>query len=746
MFNQAMKTLRSAAKAIGTTTASLAVLATTPLCLAQPFENVEVYVSGTNGYNTFRIPAIVKATNGDLLAFAEGRKNSRSDTGDIDLVLRRSSDGGQTWSPIQIVANDGVNTVGNPAPVVDQNTGRVFLVTTRNLGQDSQTEIIDGTSDGSRTVWIQHSDNHGLSWTTPTEITGQVKEADWRWYATTPGHGIQMARTQPGRLVIPFNYAAPTDNGAGVIYSDDNGVNWNIGGIVEGPSVDSVRPSESTAVELTGGQLYLNSRNRTPEVLGRAEAYSFNGGLSWINIGEAEELIDPVVQGSVVRFSAIDQGAAQNRILFSNPNHPSRRWRMSVRSSFDETASWDDGKLIYRGGSAYSDLVAVDDDVAGLLYENGSRSNANERISFARFADDWLDDPSALYMDFGDGTATDQRGYALDGTILGSPTVIAGAEGLGGSALSFDGQQDMIVVADTDNHPLDFDNEDSFTLEVVFRTTDHGDGGTIGSGPLISKDVGPSQPSFWLRLQDGRPRFLIDDGSSVASVFPSEIVTDGNWHHLAAVRDAESNELRLYLNRELIGTSADNTTDAFANGNDLIIGAFNASSPGDRRFVGDIDMVRIAMAALDADDFFGFNVTGDFNANDALDPEDLEAIYAGTSDSNFDLNGDQQVDASDVAFWVESLYGSRLGDVNLDRQVDLIDLSILAANFGSLATGWSEGDFDLSFGVNLIDLSLLASNFGFSASAVPEPTGIGLMIVGSGVLHRRRLRHHSSWR
>jgi sialidase-1 len=89
-----------------------------------------------------------------LLAFCEGRMAGRSDTGNIDLLLRRSTDGGKTWSPTQVVWDDEGNTCGNPCPVVDQKTGAILLLLTHNLGIDHEREIIAQTSKGTRTVWL----------------------------------------------------------------------------------------------------------------------------------------------------------------------------------------------------------------------------------------------------------------------------------------------------------------------------------------------------------------------------------------------------------------------------------------------------------------------------------------------------------------------------------------------------------------------------------------------------------------
>src|SRR5262249_53960976 len=153
-----------------------------------------------DGYHTYRIPSLIVSPKGTVLAFCEGRKNSGSDAGDIDLVLKRSTDGGKTWQPMQVVWDDGPNTCGNPCPVVDRQPGTIWLAMTHNLGSDTEKQIIERTAKGTRTVWITKSADDGATWSKPIEITAAVKKPDWTWFATGPGVAIQTAK---GRLVIP---------------------------------------------------------------------------------------------------------------------------------------------------------------------------------------------------------------------------------------------------------------------------------------------------------------------------------------------------------------------------------------------------------------------------------------------------------------------------------------------------------------------------------------------------------------
>lgn len=356
-----------------------AVLALVTAAFAAEPQKIDVFTSGQEGYHTFRIPSVIVTKKGTVLAFCEGRKNSRSDTGDIDLVLKRSLDGGKTWQPMQIVWDDAGNTCGNPCPVVDRTTGAIWLPLTHNLGQDSEKQIVDGSSKGSRTVWLTKSEDDGVTWARPVEITATTKDPKWTWYATGPGVGIQA---KAGRLVIPCDNKA--DQGktrqSHVIYSDDHGKTWKLGGIV-GPNCN-----ESQVVEKADDTLLLNMRSYQANNR-RLVATSKDGGITWSKPVEDQALIEPVCQGSIVRYSD-EKNGGKNRLLFSNPAS-TKREKMTVRLSHDEGGTWPVSRLLHEGPAAYSCLTVTSDGVIGCLYECGDKS-AYDKITFARFSLDWL--------------------------------------------------------------------------------------------------------------------------------------------------------------------------------------------------------------------------------------------------------------------------------------------------------------------------------------------------------------------
>lgn len=336
-----------------------------------------IFKKGSEGYSCFRIPAIIQSKKGTLLAFAEARKNSCSDTGDIDLVLRRSSDDGSTWSDMIMVWDDGVNTCGNPAPVIDEETGTIFLLMTWNNGADGISEINAGTGVDTRRVYICQSTDDGLTWSTPTEITATTKLSTWGWYATGPCHGIQLKKgANKGRLVVPCDYIALKSAGGGggahVIYSDDKGVTWQLGGYTN-------RGNESTVAELSDGRLLLNiriSNNNNNRVI----SISDDAGLSWTAPVNAP-LIDPVCQGSMVSGALADGSWA---VFFSNPASVERK-NMVVKMSLDNGTSWAKHYTVYEGAAGYSDLVFLSDTYLGLLYEAGA-ANYNDGIAYRKIA------------------------------------------------------------------------------------------------------------------------------------------------------------------------------------------------------------------------------------------------------------------------------------------------------------------------------------------------------------------------
>lgn len=350
------------------------------------FWRTTVFKAGEDGYHTYRIPSLVVTPKGELLALAEGRRHGAGDAGDIDLVMKRSQDGGRTWSPMQVIWDDSTNTCGNPCPVIERETGRIFLLMTWNLGEDREPQIINQTSKDTRRVFLTHSEDSGRNWAKPLEITAQVKLANWTWFATGPGAGIQLEKgPHRGRLVIPCDHieAGTKRYYSHVIYSDDRGQTWQLGGRTPQPSVN-----ECEVVELADARLMLNMRNYNRANPTRQVAFSADAGLTWTDQRHEPELIEPICQASIRRLSW-PSGPTPGVLLFSNPASTNRRERLTVRTSEDDGRTWPWAQVVDHRPAAYSCLAALPEGAAAVLYEAGDK-NPYESILFAHFSLTWL--------------------------------------------------------------------------------------------------------------------------------------------------------------------------------------------------------------------------------------------------------------------------------------------------------------------------------------------------------------------
>ena len=352
-------------------------------------EKVPVFVSGTDGHKSYRIPAIIGLPNGDLLAFCEGRVNGAGDFGDINIVMKRSSDGGRTWMPLQTVVDADSLQAGNPAPVVDLTDpayplGKIFLL--YNTGNNHEGEVRKGA--GLREVWYKTSVDNGKIWSDAVNITTQVHRPkqpkinpaynfseDWRSYANTPGHAVQLGKGKyKGRIFIAANHSAGdpqkgfTDYTAHGYYTDDHGKTFQLSKTVAVPG-----GNESTAAELSGDRLMMNSRNQKGDVRARIISISSNGGATWDTSYFDRALIDPVNEGSLL---TVGKKGSKNILAFCNAADTIQRDNLTLRISYNDGHTWKKAIVVDKSGngsqrdfSAYSDLVKLDKRKAGVLYE-----------------------------------------------------------------------------------------------------------------------------------------------------------------------------------------------------------------------------------------------------------------------------------------------------------------------------------------------------------------------------------------
>lgn len=370
---------------------------------ANPLVYTPVFINGEEGHACYRIPSIVRANNGDLLAFAEGRVESCSDsTRTIHIVMKRSADNGASWSPLQIIGRNVIDGVeyacNNCSPVVDARSGRVLVLF--NQAEMSEWDLAQGRGD-SRMICAA-SDDHGHTWRY-TDITAQVHRPyrpetgsnpleAWRVQRPTLGHGLQLARPpHAGRLIhagmITVGERSVFQSQNYLFWSDDGGESWQIGGVAP-----EIGLNEATLAELENGDLLINSRAYADEKPRGFRAVTIarlhNHGVTFGATRLDTALVDPAVQASLLRYSWSDDAAtgSRSRLLFSNPAHPRARLNLTVRLSYDEGQTWPVSRVIDPGPSAYSDLVVQADGKIGVLYERGNQGG----IWYVSFTLDWL--------------------------------------------------------------------------------------------------------------------------------------------------------------------------------------------------------------------------------------------------------------------------------------------------------------------------------------------------------------------
>jgi sialidase-1 len=345
---------------------------------------VPVFPLGEGPYACYRIPAIICLPNGDLLAFAEGRMKNCADFGNVDIVMKRSRNKGKTWTGMNLVVDNGELQAGNSAPVVDLTDrrfpeGRIFLF--YNTGTASENDVRQGK--GIREVWYVTSSDNGKSWSPPVNITTSVHRpmqpsfnpaytftADWRAFANTPGHAMQISSGPfRGRIYIAANHSKGeplphyADGRSFGYFSDNHGETF---GISEDLPLQG--SNEATAAWTQTGGLYLNARNQAGDPRCRIAAFSSDGGATWDSVYYEKDLPDPVCEGSVL--AAGDPPG--NVLLFSNPASASERKDLTLRISRDGGRTWPGSLLIARGDAAYSDLCPIGKKRFGCLFEKGS--------------------------------------------------------------------------------------------------------------------------------------------------------------------------------------------------------------------------------------------------------------------------------------------------------------------------------------------------------------------------------------
>ena len=323
----------------------------------------------------YRIPSIVTAPNGDVIAAIDERVPGCGDlkwSKDINIIVRRSSDNGKTWSSIETVVNFPYGkSASDPSMIVDTVTNEIFLFY-NYMDLDTEKDIYY--------LHVVKSADNGKTWSEPMDITSQIAKPEWHkdFKFITSGRGIQ---TRSGKLLHTM---ANLNSGLHLFGSDDHGKTWYF---IDTP----IQPAdESKVIELADGTLMINAR-----VNGKGMRYvhtSTDEGKTWTT-KEAPELIDPGCNASIIRYTSTEDGYKKNRLLFSNAKSKKGRVNMTVRISYDEGKTWSEGKTIYEGPSAYSDLTVLENGDIGLFFEQDEYT----KNPFVSFSLKWLTDGKDAY-------------------------------------------------------------------------------------------------------------------------------------------------------------------------------------------------------------------------------------------------------------------------------------------------------------------------------------------------------------
>lgn len=346
-------------------------------------------------YHSYRIPSLVRTTDDTLIAFVEGRAANNADFGNINLLYKRSTDNGATWSRLSEVIGSGQGTWGNPTSVVDRTTGRIWLFMNH---QPPGSGTVNSWDD--RQVWVSSSADDGVSWTAPVNLSATLKPrtlangSSWNWDAVGPGVGIQTTYRNPGRLVIPAQHRT--------IYSDDHGTTWKVAPLRTTAGAAMEQTGESTVLELADGTLYRNDRATTP--------VWENGKRRWVARGTIEGgftpfapascLLDPKNEAATMRYNA----DAPARLAFVNSASTETRTKMRIRLSEDEGRTWSysrpfaDAPLPLEGGGyregGYASIAKTADYHVGALVEvnenTGSNSTSHRSIAFRKVNLPWI--------------------------------------------------------------------------------------------------------------------------------------------------------------------------------------------------------------------------------------------------------------------------------------------------------------------------------------------------------------------
>lgn len=703
---------------------SIITLATATTCAhAEILGQSDAMVAGVGGYNVYRIPGFAVAQDGSLLLFAEGRPSGSDPgaAGDIDIVYRRSTDSGQTWSPLSVLHQANNFDYSDPRVVVDHVNGSVHLQYVQWPTGCGQTCVPSGLGDNSSVIFHQSSNNNGVTWSGPVNINAQVKDPSWGSLNPGPGLGIQLKwqdsdPTRNGRLIIPAHQRPPSYRGV-ALYSDDGGATWAHGSGVTPNFVD-----ESEVIELTNGDLLWDGRQGSGSV--RNRSISTDGGNTWGQAHQGDITIT-AVDSALVRYSAKRDGDDRDRILFSGPlgsniGAGNSRDNIGVWTSYDEGKTFINPVQIQSGSAAYSVIDKLPNGSIGLVYEINHQTIRYVNFDLAELEKASHPDSMSHYDGFGNAIMPFRGGVGWSGAWTNNgATVEAGALEFSGYLTNGDQQHARLRGANMTRSlgSGSFDlNANQNLYASMFVRHSSADGSNSGSeflDVLLQNGSGDTQAAFGVGSNEN---FFVNSLGGVVSSPNDSLVRDTTYLLLVKIAAQDDSS----------GTNADQISLAwYQNPNDV---------PAEEAEIN-------------------WQVVGSTSENSAEKIEQI-AISAGA-------NADWLVDGLRFGSAFDSVIVDTgvnlpdvLGDMNGDREITVADWPIFRGNINldtsSLTSELQrrQGDFNSSGLVDLADfvkfVELYDAANGLNAFskmiAVPEPAGLALITFGALYeLVRRRM-------
>ncbi|MCX5198552.1 exo-alpha-sialidase [Streptomyces sp. NBC_00249] len=574
----------------------------------------------TEGYDCYRVPTLTTTRDGTLLAIAEARTASCNDIGDIDLVLKRSTDNGRTWGPMQVVRGAGdPGAYGNPGPVVDAASGRITLLhaySTWTAGPDGHRVR------GPRELRLTHSTDGGATWTTEPAPQPHLKPAGLAWISVGPGHGIQLTPTRPdrpGRLVVSADYRTESnESGAQLLYSDDGGLTWQAGARWGAPE-GTPAPSEPALTQLPDGRIYVNARStaacgtsdhRLSAVVADVSAPAFPAP----GFLPVPELPAPPASGSVLQLPG-------GPLLLSVPSRPGAesadRWTLAVRTSQDGGRTWSkDGAVVLRERAGYSDMAVLPGGQVGMVYETAN-GTPHGYVKFTAFS------PAELRTAAEDLTprrTSDLTPYRDHAVVHGAPRL--GNRPGGGKAMRFDGKDDFLRVIDCPDALRLGDGDFAVATWVKYKTRGQDRDSGLRQPLVWGYGQGPQAKQFRIEAdpETGRLEGAVNAGTGPASVTSPTRTDDDAWHHVVLQRQGDRLQLSVDGGKPATTRLAPDQLDFRPTGTFTV---HLGTQPDYKAFyAGALDDVRIYARSLSGNDMARLR-----DGNDLTDQERLRLTF-----------------------------------------------------------------------------------------------------------------------